>query len=217
MIDRARRRRGLRGVPARARAVRVGLEARVRGRGLRGDRRRRLRPLRAASSADVYEGFLPARRLRGERFDLNETETAIVGRRSGRTMRLGDPVEVRVDSVEAPRGRVDLVPARASELGADEQARQAQAGLRRRRDQPRASPQVRARREVRGRDRAAPAARSSRCARERLRSATPTRRSRTARSGSATPTSRRTRRRASRTTIPSARGSCSCTATRSSA
>jgi ribonuclease R len=61
--------------------------------------------------ANVYEGFLPARRLRGERFDLNETETAIVGRRSGRTIRLGDPVEVRVDSVEAQRGRVDLLPA----------------------------------------------------------------------------------------------------------
>ncbi len=28
---------------------------------------------------DVYEGFLPARRLRGERFELNETETALVG------------------------------------------------------------------------------------------------------------------------------------------
>jgi ribonuclease R len=65
----------------------------------------------AGERANVYEGFLPARRLRGERFDLNETETAIVGRRSGRTIRLGDPVEVRVDSVEAPRGRVDLVPA----------------------------------------------------------------------------------------------------------
>jgi len=59
---------------------------------------------------DVYEGFLPARLLRGEYFELNETETALVGRRSGRAVRLGDPVEVRVDSVEAPRGRVDLIP-----------------------------------------------------------------------------------------------------------
>ena len=60
---------------------------------------------------DVYEGFLPARRLRGERFDLNETETAIVGGRSGKAIRLGDPVSVRVDGIEAARGRVDLVPA----------------------------------------------------------------------------------------------------------
>jgi ribonuclease R len=59
---------------------------------------------------DVYEGLLPARVLRGERFDLNRTETALVGRRSGRAVRLGDPLTVRVDSVDAPRGRVDLAP-----------------------------------------------------------------------------------------------------------
>ncbi len=64
---------------------------------------------------DVYEGFLPARRLRGERFDLDETETAIVGRRSGKRIRLGDPVTVRVEGIEAPRGRVDLAP--VGELG----------------------------------------------------------------------------------------------------
>jgi ribonuclease R len=60
---------------------------------------------------DVYEGFLPARLLRGERFDLNETETALVGRRTGTAIRLGDQVRVRVGGVEAPRGRVDLEPA----------------------------------------------------------------------------------------------------------
>ena len=47
--------------------------------------------------------------MRGDRFDLNATETALVGRRTGREVRLGDPVKVRVDGVEAPRGRVDLV------------------------------------------------------------------------------------------------------------
>ena len=59
---------------------------------------------------DVYEGLLPVRLMRGERFDLNETETALVGRRSGRAVRLGDPISVRVDAIEAPRGRVNLVP-----------------------------------------------------------------------------------------------------------
>ncbi len=60
---------------------------------------------------DVYEGFLPARRLGGaERFDLNATETALVGGESKRRLRLGDPVSVRVTGVEAPRGRVDLEP-----------------------------------------------------------------------------------------------------------
>jgi ribonuclease R len=60
---------------------------------------------------DVYEGFVPARTLRGERFDLNETETALVGRRTGREVRLGDPLAVTVSSVEPARGRADLEPA----------------------------------------------------------------------------------------------------------
>jgi len=64
----------------------------------------------AGALADVYEGFLPARLLRGERFELNETETAIVGQRSGKAIRLGDPVRVRVADLERARGRIDLEP-----------------------------------------------------------------------------------------------------------
>ncbi len=59
---------------------------------------------------DVYEGLVPVRLLRADRFDLNQTQTALVGRRTGRALRLGDPLTVRVDSVDAPRGRVDLAP-----------------------------------------------------------------------------------------------------------
>ncbi len=60
---------------------------------------------------DVYEGFLPARLLGGaERFELNETETALVGGESKRRLRLGDPVSVRVTGIEAARGRADLEP-----------------------------------------------------------------------------------------------------------
>jgi ribonuclease R len=60
---------------------------------------------------DVYEGFLPARHLGGaERFELNESETALVGQESRRKLRLGDPVSIRVSGVEAARGRVDLEP-----------------------------------------------------------------------------------------------------------
>jgi ribonuclease R len=55
-----------------------------------------------------FEGFLPRRRIRGDRWDLNETETALVGEHTGRAMRLGDAVTVQVDRVDAPRGRVDL-------------------------------------------------------------------------------------------------------------
>jgi exoribonuclease R len=57
------------------------------------------------------------RRLRGERFDLNETETALVGRRTGRRLALGDPVSVRVESLEKPRGRVDLMPVEEPKAG----------------------------------------------------------------------------------------------------
>jgi ribonuclease R len=59
---------------------------------------------------DVYEGFVPARLMRGERFELNQTETALVGARTGGRVRLGDPIGVKVVGVEALRGRVDLEP-----------------------------------------------------------------------------------------------------------
>ena len=59
-----------------------------------------------------FEGFLPVRRLRGW-WTLNELGTALEAEGSGRRLRLGDPVDVTVDRVEAPRGRVDLEPARA--------------------------------------------------------------------------------------------------------
>ena len=61
--------------------------------------------------ADVYEGFLPARRIGGrERYELDATETMLVGARGGEVIRIGNPVTVGVDRVEAPRGRVDLLP-----------------------------------------------------------------------------------------------------------
>ena len=56
-----------------------------------------------------FEGFLPARTLR-DWYDLNEEATALVGRDSGRALRIGDPISVIVDRVDAPRGRVDLQP-----------------------------------------------------------------------------------------------------------
>jgi ribonuclease R len=57
-----------------------------------------------------FEGLVPVRRLRGEWWELNEQGTILHGTRSGATMRLGDEITVRVDRVEAPRGRVDLLP-----------------------------------------------------------------------------------------------------------
>jgi ribonuclease R len=62
--------------------------------------------------SEFYEGFLPARRIGGrERYELDETETKLIGTHGGDAVRLGDPVTVTVDNVDAPRGRVDLLPA----------------------------------------------------------------------------------------------------------
>jgi ribonuclease R len=60
---------------------------------------------------DGHEGMLPVRRLRGDWWDLNELETMLVGAGTGGVLRLGDPVSVRVERVDGPRGRVDLAPA----------------------------------------------------------------------------------------------------------
>jgi ribonuclease R len=54
-----------------------------------------------------FEGFLPVRRL-PEWWHLNEPGTALVSEGSGRSLRLGDQLEVVVDRVDSPRGRVDL-------------------------------------------------------------------------------------------------------------
>jgi ribonuclease R len=57
---------------------------------------------------DGHEGLLPVRRLRGDWWELNEPGTILFGVNTGAAIRLGDPVRVRVQRVEAPRGRVDL-------------------------------------------------------------------------------------------------------------
>jgi ribonuclease R len=61
-----------------------------------------------ARFGEVFEGFLPARRLPGEFFELNATGTALVGRRSGRSYRLGDAIEVRVEGIARHEGKVEL-------------------------------------------------------------------------------------------------------------
>jgi ribonuclease R len=58
-----------------------------------------------------FEGMLPVRRMRGDWWELNDEATMLVGSRTGRTVRLGDEVAVRVGRVDSPRGRVDLYPA----------------------------------------------------------------------------------------------------------
>jgi ribonuclease R len=82
----------------------------------------------------IYEGMLPVRLLtltgtppgahpEGHKqagapaeerdwWSLNEQSTIMRGERSGATLRLGDPIDVRVMRVDAAAGRVDLAPAR---------------------------------------------------------------------------------------------------------
>ena len=55
--------------------------------------------------------MLPVRRLRGDWWELNELGTILQGERAGSTLRLGDPIDVRVSRVDPIRGRADLIPA----------------------------------------------------------------------------------------------------------
>ena len=64
----------------------------------------------------IYEGMLPVRHMQvpsGERewWEINEQGTILHGERTGATLRLGDPILVRVARVDTLRGRVDLLPA----------------------------------------------------------------------------------------------------------
>jgi ribonuclease R len=56
----------------------------------------------------VFEGYLPARRLPGDYFELTPLGTALVGRRSGSAYRLGDSIEVEVAEVRRWEGKVEL-------------------------------------------------------------------------------------------------------------
>ena len=60
-----------------------------------------------ARFGDVFEGYLPVRKLPGY-FELNALGTALVARRGGRTYRLGDPIEVNVSDIDRPAGKIEL-------------------------------------------------------------------------------------------------------------
>jgi ribonuclease R len=64
-----------------------------------------------ARFGEVFEGYLPVRRLPGDYYELNELATALVGRRTKRTFRLGDPIEVLVAGITRAEGKVELRPA----------------------------------------------------------------------------------------------------------
>ena len=63
---------------------------------------------------EVFEGFLPARAIGDDYFDVDPLEVALVGDRTGARLALGDAVSVRVVDVDPLRGRVELEPASGS-------------------------------------------------------------------------------------------------------
>ena len=83
---------------------------------------------------EVFEGFLPARRLHGDYYELNELGTALVGRRSGRRFRLGDELEVKIEDIRRAEGKVEVsTPESARARGGGRKGRPVQ-----RRSRPRA-------------------------------------------------------------------------------
>jgi len=57
---------------------------------------------------EVFEGFLPARRLPGDYFEVQPARHGTAGRRGGSAFRLGDPIEVRVEAIRRAEGKVEL-------------------------------------------------------------------------------------------------------------
>jgi ribonuclease R len=60
-----------------------------------------------ARFGDVFEGYLPVRKLPGY-FELNALGTALHARRGGRRYRIGDPIDVRVSDIDRPAGKIGL-------------------------------------------------------------------------------------------------------------
>ena len=61
-----------------------------------------------ARFGDVFEGYLSARRLAGDYFELNTLGTVLAGRRGGGVFRLGDPISVRVEEIRRWERKVEL-------------------------------------------------------------------------------------------------------------
>src|SRR6185312_2385337 len=62
----------------------------------------------------LFGGYLPGRSWAGELVDLDPLGVALVARRSGRRLRLGDPIDVAVRAVDRAAGRVRIRASRAT-------------------------------------------------------------------------------------------------------
>jgi ribonuclease R len=57
---------------------------------------------------EVFEGYVPVRRLGDDWYEPTELGTALAGRRSGRRYRLGDPIAVQVEDIRRAEGKIEL-------------------------------------------------------------------------------------------------------------
>jgi ribonuclease R len=60
---------------------------------------------------DVFTGFLPSRRIEDDHYRADPLGVTLIGQGTGRRIRLGDVMPVRVVRVEPLRGRIELEPA----------------------------------------------------------------------------------------------------------
>ncbi|HYZ18819.1 MAG TPA: RNB domain-containing ribonuclease [Gaiellaceae bacterium] len=79
----------------------------------------------------VFEGYVPARRIPGDYFQMNDLGAALVGRRGGKPYRLGDRIEVRVEDIRRTEGKVELTLAERAASGAGRRRQGSRAGRRR--------------------------------------------------------------------------------------
>ena len=67
----------------------------------------------------LFQGYLPVAELPRDRYELNDLETALVGRHTGAAYKIADRLHVRVVAIDEARGRVDLTL--AGEVDEEEQ------------------------------------------------------------------------------------------------
>ena len=73
----------------------------------------------------VFEGFLPARQIGGDFYELDLLATALIGRRTARAFRLGDAIRVQVAGLERTSGNVKVALCDENHSGAVRVHRQA--------------------------------------------------------------------------------------------
>jgi ribonuclease R len=71
------------------------------------------------------DGLVKLEDLGGDRFDFDQEQMMLVGRRSGRRIRVGDPMTVQVVAANVDEGKVDFLPVKItqSELGGEGRSR----------------------------------------------------------------------------------------------